>query len=155
MSRTVCPYAGHAHSSNNMSLVYNHERHRVSVHCLKAECALKACGVPRVSWPIAFAEEDAEAMVAGSGYAHTTLHACQHMVVHKPGDEYCEDKMQPFPPTDRFVAVRVGMGVGEVWLDPGGMGRACDSVSALPPAPLSHPLEETHTPRECSNGFSP
>lgn len=109
----TCPYAGHAHSSNNLSLVYNHDRRRLFVHCFKAECSFRNSGKRRVSWPVAFASDMLEAAAAaeGGGDFAATLHACEHLVQFREGDNYCEERMRPYP-DDRLVAVRAGMGTG-------------------------------------------
>jgi hypothetical protein len=51
----------------------------------------------------------------GGGNINATLHSCKALVQYCPEDEYCEDKMQPYPwpyPLDRLLAVRAGMGTG-------------------------------------------
>ena len=47
----------------------------------------------------------------GGGNIDATLHSCEALVQYRPEDEYCEDKMRPYP-LDRLLAVRAGMGTG-------------------------------------------
>ena len=60
---------------------------------------------------------------------NATLHSCKALVEYRPEDEYCEDKMRPYP-LDRLLAVRAGMGTGVFCLGghPGVVWGACHTT---------------------------
>ena len=112
----TCPYAQRIHAENDMSIIYNHTLHRVSIHCYHAECSLKACGVPRECWRVTLPEEVLAATAADFGEGDNpdcTLHACASRVTYiNDEDKYCDaNGMRPYP-NDRLLAVVAGMGTG-------------------------------------------
>ena len=117
-SYATCPYAGYMHSSNCMCLRYSHSHKEVTVHCYDEDCSFRASGKQRLRWSVILPEDNVRAMAAAfsgppeSGFGSASLHTCEDLVSYGPEDDYCEDKLRPFP-DDRLLAIIANMGLGE------------------------------------------
>ena len=117
-SYVTCPYAGRIHDSNSMCLRYSHHHREVTVHCYDDDCSVKKTGKPLLRWKVTLPDDIVRAVAAaysgppGSGFGSASLHTCEDLISYSPEEDYCEDKMQPYPDA-RLLAIIANMGLGE------------------------------------------
>ena len=101
--KPVCPYASTAHKSNNICIIYNHNKRLVTVKCLDPDCADQ-----QQHNPVLFH------FSPPSGHASTASSLHDYELQVPWADSYSSEVMKPYPADKNIVvAIAARMGLGE------------------------------------------